>query len=238
MIHEMKEDCYTKIPPLREPVADTAGPATAASFQERPRGGPQDVGSAAVDRFAREVQEPGNRPVGIAFDFRGRKHGPCRDPVRSDPLEEHAVLLVREFQDRFRDFGAPFRRKTDRRGNERANPFLHDRHQGRRLRERTVRFGQADRKLERGLHGIGVRQGRFQTAPADPREDQIDDRNVRFAGGCPGNTAAIGKLLEGADAKSTMDLLRGTDCGGKGTSCADQLSRGIEKALAEGTVVA
>ena len=62
--------------------------------------------------------------------------------------------------------------------------------------------------------------------------------NVRFSGGCPGNTAAIGKLLEGADAKSTMDLLRGTDCGGKGTSCADQLSRGIEKALAEGTVVA
>ena len=61
--------------------------------------------------------------------------------------------------------------------------------------------------------------------------------NVSFAGGCPGNTAAIGKLLEGADAKATMGLLRGVDCGGKGTSCADQLSRGIEKALAEGTVV-
>ena len=56
--------------------------------------------------------------------------------------------------------------------------------------------------------------------------------DVRFAGGCPGNTAAIGKLLENADAKATMELLRGNDCGGKGTSCADQLSRGIEKALA------
>ncbi|MBR1921893.1 MAG: TIGR03905 family TSCPD domain-containing protein [Kiritimatiellae bacterium] len=56
--------------------------------------------------------------------------------------------------------------------------------------------------------------------------------NVRFAGGCPGNTAAIGRLLEGADAKATMDLLRGNDCGGRGTSCADQLSRGIEQALA------
>ena len=57
--------------------------------------------------------------------------------------------------------------------------------------------------------------------------------NVRFAGGCPGNTAAIGKLLEGADARATMELLRGTQCGARGTSCADQLSRGIEQALAE-----
>ena len=56
--------------------------------------------------------------------------------------------------------------------------------------------------------------------------------NVRFEGGCPGNTAAIGKLLEGAGASATMELLRGNDCGGRGTSCADQLSRGIEKALA------
>lgn len=56
--------------------------------------------------------------------------------------------------------------------------------------------------------------------------------NVRFAGGCPGNTAAIGKLLEGADAKATMALLKGNDCGGRGTSCADQLARGIEQALA------
>ena len=55
--------------------------------------------------------------------------------------------------------------------------------------------------------------------------------NVRFTGGCPGNTAAIGKLLEGADAKATMDLLRGNQCGARGTSCADQLSRGIEQAL-------
>jgi len=62
--------------------------------------------------------------------------------------------------------------------------------------------------------------------------------NVRFAGGCPGNTAAIGKLLEGADARATATLLKGNDCGGRGTSCADQLARGIEKALAEGEVVA
>jgi len=55
--------------------------------------------------------------------------------------------------------------------------------------------------------------------------------NVKFYGGCPGNTAAVSKLLEGADAKKAVGILKGNDCGGKGTSCADQLARGIEEAL-------
>ena len=57
--------------------------------------------------------------------------------------------------------------------------------------------------------------------------------NIKFAGGCPGNTKAIAKLLEGADAQYIVDMLKGNDCGGKGTSCADQLARGVEKALSE-----
>lgn len=57
--------------------------------------------------------------------------------------------------------------------------------------------------------------------------------NIKFSGGCPGNTLAIGKLLEGTEAKRAVDLLKGNDCRGKGTSCADQLARGIEKALAD-----
>ena len=55
--------------------------------------------------------------------------------------------------------------------------------------------------------------------------------NVRVMGGCPGNLAAIGRLLEGADAAKTVEILKGTDCAGKGTSCADQLSIGILQAL-------
>ena len=55
--------------------------------------------------------------------------------------------------------------------------------------------------------------------------------DVKFNGGCAGNTAAIGKLLEGADAENTVKILRGNDCAGKGTSCADQLSIAVEKAL-------
>lgn len=56
--------------------------------------------------------------------------------------------------------------------------------------------------------------------------------NIKFDGGCPGNTAAIGKLLEGANARKTAGILRGNDCRGRGTSCADQLSRAIDEALA------
>jgi uncharacterized protein (TIGR03905 family) len=62
---------------------------------------------------------------------------------------------------------------------------------------------------------------------------EIDDEgkmhNLRFLGGCNGNLKAIGLLLEGADAKNAADILRGNDCGGRGTSCADQLARAIDE---------
>ena len=57
--------------------------------------------------------------------------------------------------------------------------------------------------------------------------------NIRFRGGCDGNLKAIGKLLEGADAGFAVEKLKGNDCGGRGTSCADQLTKAIEQALAE-----
>ncbi|WP_428074241.1 TIGR03905 family TSCPD domain-containing protein [Candidatus Avelusimicrobium luingense] len=55
--------------------------------------------------------------------------------------------------------------------------------------------------------------------------------NVQFIGGCPGNLTAIGKLVEGADARQIATLLKGNDCAGKGTSCADQLARALEEAI-------
>lgn len=57
--------------------------------------------------------------------------------------------------------------------------------------------------------------------------------NVVFHGGCPGNTRAVARLLEGYDAQAAVDILKGNPCGMRGTSCADQLARGVEKALAE-----
>ena len=55
--------------------------------------------------------------------------------------------------------------------------------------------------------------------------------DVKFTGGCPGNLLAIGKLVEGADAKTVAALLQGNDCAGRGTSCGDQLAIAIEAAL-------
>lgn len=57
--------------------------------------------------------------------------------------------------------------------------------------------------------------------------------HLKFQGGCPGNLSAIGKLLEGRSAQEATDILRGNECAGKGTSCADQLSKALEKALSE-----
>ncbi len=57
--------------------------------------------------------------------------------------------------------------------------------------------------------------------------------NVKFVGGCHGNLKAIGKLLEGTDARKAVEILKGNDCKGRGTSCADQLAIAVEKALEE-----
>ncbi len=62
----------------------------------------------------------------------------------------------------------------------------------------------------------------------------IDDgtlHNVRFLGGCNGNLKAIGRLVEGHDAKEIAAILRGNDCKGRGTSCADQFAQAIDRLL-------
>lgn len=61
--------------------------------------------------------------------------------------------------------------------------------------------------------------------------DQGKVHDVRFSGGCPGNTSAIGKLLEGMEAERVVDILKGNRCGNRTTSCADQLAIAVELAL-------
>ena len=62
-------------------------------------------------------------------------------------------------------------------------------------------------------------------------DDDNNLHNVRFIGGCNGNLKAIGLLVEGKNAKEIADVLRGNDCGGRGTSCADQFAQAIDQAL-------
>lgn len=56
-------------------------------------------------------------------------------------------------------------------------------------------------------------------------------RQVVFLGGCTGNLLAISKLVKGKPAAEIADLLAGNDCGGKGTSCADQFAQALKQAL-------
>ena len=65
-------------------------------------------------------------------------------------------------------------------------------------------------------------------------DDENKIHNLSFVGGCNGNLKAIGRLLEGRDAKEAADILRGNQCGNRGTSCADQLAKSIDEALANG----
>lgn len=58
-------------------------------------------------------------------------------------------------------------------------------------------------------------------------------RDVTFIGGCNGNTQGISKLVRGMKAQNVIEMLEGTDCGGRGTSCPDQLSKALRQALAQ-----
>ena len=65
---------------------------------------------------------------------------------------------------------------------------------------------------------------------------EIEDgkiRNVSFEGGCDGNLQAVSKLVEGQDALRVAEILKGNNCKGRGTSCADQLSQALVAAIAE-----
>ena len=54
---------------------------------------------------------------------------------------------------------------------------------------------------------------------------------LSFENGCNGNLKALGILAEGMDAAELARKLKGLKCGGRDTSCADQLARAIEQFL-------
>ena len=62
--------------------------------------------------------------------------------------------------------------------------------------------------------------------------DLEDDvvRNIRFFGGCNGNLKALSILLEGSTVEYIEEKLRGNSCGGRPTSCADQLAIAVRQA--------
>ena len=68
-----------------------------------------------------------------------------------------------------------------------------------------------------------------RTIKFDIEDDVIT--NVEFlGGGCPGNLQALPKLVEGMKVSEIENKLSGINCGGRGTSCADQLAKAVREA--------
>jgi uncharacterized protein (TIGR03905 family) len=69
-------------------------------------------------------------------------------------------------------------------------------------------------------------QGVCSQAIAIELEDDVV-KSVQFMGGCQGNTQGISMLVRGMKASEVIARLDGINCGGKGTSCPDQLARAL-----------
>ena len=59
-------------------------------------------------------------------------------------------------------------------------------------------------------------------------------KNVRFQGGCSGNTQGVAALAEGMPAEEAIRRLSGIRCGFMPTSCPDQLAKAVREALEGG----
>lgn len=57
--------------------------------------------------------------------------------------------------------------------------------------------------------------------------------NIRFDGGCNGNTQGVAALANGKKADEIINTLSGIRCGFKSTSCPDQLATAIKEAISK-----
>ena len=55
---------------------------------------------------------------------------------------------------------------------------------------------------------------------------------MRFIGGCNGNTSGISALVRGMKAEDIIPRLEGITCGMKNTSCPDQLAKALKELIA------
>ena len=74
----------------------------------------------------------------------------------------------------------------------------------------------------------------YKTKGVCSREIQFDVENdiikeVRFIGGCMGNTQGVAALAKGRNIDEVINIIKGIDCGGRGTSCPDQLAKALKQ---------
>ncbi len=58
-------------------------------------------------------------------------------------------------------------------------------------------------------------------------------KSLKVIGGCNGNLQGVAKLVEGMKIEDVIKRLKGIDCGGKGTSCPDQIAKALEELKVE-----
>ena len=75
--------------------------------------------------------------------------------------------------------------------------------------------------------------GGCSSAIAFEIDDQGKVHDVKFQGGCSGNTQGVAHLIEGMDAKEAVKRLEGIRCGFRPTSCPDQLAKALKGAMGE-----
>lgn len=62
-------------------------------------------------------------------------------------------------------------------------------------------------------------------------EVEVEDgkiRRVEVLGGCSGNLQGISRLVVGMDVEEAISRMEGIRCGGKPTSCPDQLAQALK----------
>ena len=53
-------------------------------------------------------------------------------------------------------------------------------------------------------------------------------KNVKFEGGCNGNTKGVAQLVKGMKVSDVIEKLENIKCGFKNTSCPDQLAQALK----------
>lgn len=76
----------------------------------------------------------------------------------------------------------------------------------------------------------------YDTKGTCSRQIIIDVENgivndVKFIGGCSGNTQGIASLVKGMKVEDVIKKCKGIDCAGRGTSCPDQLAKAMEEII-------
>ena len=62
-------------------------------------------------------------------------------------------------------------------------------------------------------------------------EDDII-KDIEIIGGCNGNAKGIASLVKGMNIYDVISNTEGIDCGGRGTSCPDQLAKALKSIIA------